>query len=100
MSLVSKAKKLDPKRNVSQYHKDWYTIVWEKEPKFGAEVLELVTAWHTGELTDDDGDPIFRSKAQLCQHIRDHLPPTIEDVTINWLSQRVIPDIIRGLKHG
>jgi hypothetical protein len=100
LSLIDKAKKLDPKRNVSPYHKDWLTAAWESEPKFTAEIVELVEAWTRGELIDDSGDAIFRSKAQLCQHILDNLPPALPEVTINWLSQRVIPSIQRGLKNG
>lgn len=100
MSLLSKAKQLKAGHSTSQYHRDWLTILDDIDPKFAKEVRELVEAWHTGQLNDSDGDPIFSSKAQLCVHIQSNTPAHVPEVSVNWLSQRVIPSIIKELRHG
>ena len=55
------------------------------------DILELVEAYQSGNLTDEDGSPVLSSKAQVCRHIMNELPK-VPQVKVNWLIQQCIWD--------
>ena len=76
----------------TQLQMKWWQNAKDAVSKSDAvDILELIDAYQSGELTDDDGCQVFTSRTQVCRHIMYELPK-VPQVKPNWLLQQCIWD--------